>query len=279
MGKNIQLDCEHSFWSYKWSFVNTRHGLSSVPRATHHRTHFGFGEVDISEKTDMIKALFAGVSDKYDVMNDSMSLGTHRIWKTAMVDWLAPRAGEQILDLAGGTGDIAMRILKRSPQSQLTVLDLTEEMMRRGQQRAKSVRGHDPIQWVSGDALQLPFANNSFDSCTIAFGIRNFTDIPRSLDEISRILKFGGRLLILEFSDVRNTVLRQIYDRYSFAVIPWLGQWMANDKESYRYLVESIRRFPKQEEFATMIEEVGFKRVKYRNLSMGIAALHSGWKV
>ena len=227
----------------------------------------------------MIKALFAGVSDKYDVMNDSMSLGTHRIWKTAMVDWLAPRAGERILDLAGGTGDIAMRILKRSPQSQLTVLDLTEEMMRRGQQRVKTVGGHESIQWVSGDALQLPFANNSFDSCTIAFGIRNFTDILGSLDEIFRILKFGGRLLILEFSDVRNSVLRQIYDQYSFAVIPWLGQWMANDKESYRYLVESIRRFPKQEEFATMIEEAGFKRVKYRNLSMGIAALHSGWKV
>lgn len=227
----------------------------------------------------MIKALFAGVSNKYDVMNDSMSLGTHRIWKTAMVDWLAPRAGERILDLAGGTGDIAMRILKRSPQSQLTVLDLTEEMMRRGQQRAKTVGGHESIQWISGDALQLPFANNSFDSCTIAFGIRNFTDILGSLDEVFRILKFGGRLLILEFSDVRNTVLRQIYDRYSFAVIPWLGQMMANDKESYRYLVESIRRFPKQDEFAAMIEEAGFKRVKYRNLSMGIAALHSGWKV
>lgn len=242
-------------------------------------THFGFDEVTASAKMGMVKDLFANVAGKYDLMNDSMSFGAHRIWKTAMVDWLAPRTGEKILDLAGGTGDITMRILNRSPSSKLTVLDLTEEMMYTGQQRIKAAGFSSSVDWITGDALKMPFADACFDSCTIGFGIRNFTDISSSLNEIYRILKFGGRLLILEFSDVRNAALRQIYDSYSFHCIPTLGHWIANDRESYRYLVESIRQFPKQREFAKMIEVAGFDRVKFRNLSLGIAALHSAWKV
>ena len=227
----------------------------------------------------MIRDLFASVANRYDLMNDAMSLGAHRIWKSAMIDWLAPRSGQKILDLAGGTGDIAIRILKRSAGTDLTVVDLTEEMIRAGQRRARNVNLGESIQWVAADALKMPFVDRSFDRCTIAFGIRNFTDIDAALREIRRILKPGGRLVILEFSDLRNVGLRGIYDKYSFHCIPALGSLLAHDRDSYRYLVESIRRFPDQRTFANLIVNAGFDHVKFRNLSMGIAALHSAWKL
>ncbi len=242
-------------------------------------THFGFREVSADAKAGMVRKLFADVSDRYDIMNDVMSFGAHRIWKAALVDWLAPRRGQKILDLAGGTGDIAIRILKRSPASELTVLDLTPEMMEAGRKRADAAGFGMSIDWTAGDALHIPFPCGSFDSCAIGFGIRNFADIGRGLGEIHRILKTGGRIVIAEFSDVRNAGLRRIYDSYSFNCIPELGRWIAQDRESYRYLVESIRRFPGQRDFAAMIEDAGFENVKFRNLSMGVATLHSGWKI
>ena len=247
--------------------------------ASQKTTHFGFREIAADAKSGMVRDLFAGVAGRYDVMNDAMSAGAHRIWKAALVDWLAPRPGQMILDLAGGTGDIALQILKRSPGCGLTVLDLTREMMEAGRQRADQAGFGRSIDWIAGDALKMPFARQSFDACTIGFGIRNFEDIGLGLKEIHRILKTGGRLLVLEFSHVQNPGLRQIYDSYSFRCIPALGHWVADDRDSYRYLVESIRRFPDQREFASMIEEAGFECVKYRNLSMGVAALHSGWKI
>ena len=242
-------------------------------------THFGFGQVPKDAKTGLVKDLFASVADRYDVMNDAMSLGAHRLWKSAVVDWLAPRPGQAILDLAGGTGDIAIRILRREPEAAVSVLDLTEKMLEAGRRRADAAGLGGKVNWITGDAMALPFADKSFDSCATAFGIRNFTDIRTGLAEMFRVLKIGGRLLVLEFSEVGNPGLRSVYDRYSFDVIPALGEAIAKDRESYRYLVESIRRFPGQQEFSGMVEDAGFDKVSCRSLSFGIAAIHSGWRL
>ncbi|MDF2141889.1 bifunctional demethylmenaquinone methyltransferase/2-methoxy-6-polyprenyl-1,4-benzoquinol methylase UbiE [Paenirhodobacter sp. CAU 1674] len=242
-------------------------------------THFGFKTVDEGEKAGMVHGVFSRVASKYDIMNDLMSLGIHRVWKDAMMDWLAPRPGQKLLDVAGGTGDVAFRFLKRAPGATATVCDMTESMLIEGQKRAEAEDMADRLQWVVGDAMALPFADNSFDVYTISFGIRNVTRIPDALREAYRVLRPGGRLMVLEFSQIPNDMLQSLYDAYSFNVIPVMGQIVANDRDSYQYLVESIRKFPNQEIFASMIREAGFDRVKYRNLSMGIAALHSGWKV
>jgi demethylmenaquinone methyltransferase/2-methoxy-6-polyprenyl-1,4-benzoquinol methylase len=242
-------------------------------------THFGFKTVDEGEKAGMVHGVFSRVASKYDIMNDLMSLGIHRVWKDAMMDWLAPRPGQKLLDVAGGTGDVAFRFLKRAPGATATVCDMTESMLIEGQKRADAEDMADRLQWVVGDAMALPFADNSFDVYTISFGIRNVTRIPDALAEAYRVLRPGGRLMVLEFSRIPNDMLQSLYDAYSFNVIPVMGQIVANDRDSYQYLVESIRKFPNQEIFASMIREAGFDRVKYRNLSMGIAALHSGWKV
>jgi demethylmenaquinone methyltransferase/2-methoxy-6-polyprenyl-1,4-benzoquinol methylase len=242
-------------------------------------THFGFKTVDEGEKAGMVHGVFSRVASKYDIMNDLMSLGIHRVWKDAMMDWLAPRPGQKLLDVAGGTGDVAFRFLKRAPGATATVCDMTESMLIEGQKRAEAEDMADRLQWVVGDAMALPFADNSFDVYTISFGIRNVTRIPDALREAYRVLRPGGRLMVLEFSQIPNDMLQSLYDAYSFNVIPVMGQIVANDRDSYQYLVESIRKFPNQEMFASMIREAGFDRVKYRNLSMGIAALHSGWKV
>lgn len=250
-----------------------------MPSKENNHTHFGFRTVATHVKAGMVQNIFANVANRYDMMNDVMSLGAHRIWKTALVDWLAPRPNQKILDLAGGTGDIAFKILGRSPNSKLTVLDLTEEMVTAGRAKEMLSKRQMSIEWVVGDALNMPFKDNSFDVCVIGFGIRNFADISLGLEEINRILKAGGRLLVLEFSDVQVPALRRLYDKYSFGCIPFYGKWLANDRDSYQYLVESIRKFPNQRKFASIIESAGFSNVKFRNLSMGIAALHSGWKI
>ncbi len=242
-------------------------------------THFGFQTVAEDDKAGMVHGVFSNVASKYDVMNDAMSMGIHRIWKDAMMDWLAPRAGQKLLDVAGGTGDISFRFLKRAGRAHATVLDLTEPMLVEGAKRAEAAQLADQLDWVVGDAMALPFKDNTFDVYTISFGIRNVTRIADALSEAFRVLRPGGRLMVLEFSQIPNDMMQKVYDLYSFNIIPRLGQLIANDRDSYQYLVESIRKFPDQETFAQMIREAGFDNVKYRNMSMGIAALHSGWKI
>ncbi len=242
-------------------------------------THFGFEEIPESEKADRVRGIFGSVAGKYDVMNDTMSLGVHRIWKDAMMDWLAPRTGQQLLDVAGGTGDIAFRFLDRAGQGHATVLDITEPMLVEGRKRAEAAAMADSLDWVVGDAMALPFADNSFDVYTISFGIRNVTRPQEALDEAYRVLRPGGRLMVLEFSQIPNEMLQAVYDLYSFHIIPRLGQVIARDRDSYQYLVESIRRFPDQEAFLDIVRAAGFGNAKYRNLSLGIACLHSGWKL
>ena len=243
-------------------------------------THFGNETVPEAEKAGRVHGVFSSVASRYDRMNDAMSLGVHRLWKDAMLDWLAPRSGMALLDVAGGTGDIAFRFLRRlHGNGHATVLDMTEDMLEAGRRRPEAATYEGVLDWVVGDAMALPFKDASFDAYTISFGIRNVTRIEDALTEAFRVLRPGGRLLVLEFSRVPEPSLRWLYDRYSFNVIPALGQVVAHDRASYQYLVESIRRFPDQETFAGMIEGAGFGQVRYRNLSMGIAALHSGWKL
>lgn len=246
---------------------------------TNNTTHFGFKTVDEADKAGMVHGVFSNVASKYDVMNDAMSMGIHRLWKDAMMDWLAPRTDQRLLDVAGGTGDISFRFLKRAGHAHATVLDMTESMLVEGRKRAEADRLSESLDWVVGDAMALPFPDNSFDVYTISFGIRNVTRVPDALSEAFRVLRPGGRLMVLEFSQIPNDMMQKVYDLYSFNIIPKMGQLIANDADSYQYLVESIRQFPDQETFASMIRDAGFANVKYRNLSMGIAALHSGWKI
>jgi demethylmenaquinone methyltransferase/2-methoxy-6-polyprenyl-1,4-benzoquinol methylase len=212
-------------------------------------------------------------------MNDIMSVGIHRIWKEAMMDWLAPRPGQRLLDVAGGTGDISFKFLKRAGSGHATVLDITENMLIEGRKRAETDQILDSLDWIVGDAMSLPFADNSFDVYTISFGIRNVTQPQEALNEAFRILRPGGRLMVLEFSQIPVPLAQKAYDLYSFNVIPTMGKLITNDRSSYQYLVESIRKFPDQETFLSMVQHAGFKNTSYRNLSLGIAALHSGWKV
>jgi demethylmenaquinone methyltransferase / 2-methoxy-6-polyprenyl-1,4-benzoquinol methylase len=242
-------------------------------------THFGFQDVPEADKAGMVHGVFSRVASRYDLMNDLMSGGVHRLWKDAMMDWLAPKGGQALLDVAGGTGDVAFRFLKRAPTARATVLDMTEPMLVEGRQRADALALADRLDWVVGDAMALPFADNSFDVYTISFGIRNVTRIADALAEAHRVLRPGGRLMVLEFSHIPNDLLQWAYDKYSFGVIPALGQMVTGDRASYQYLVESIRKFPDQDTFAGMIRAAGFAAVKYRNLTLGVAALHSGWKV
>ena len=243
-------------------------------------THFGFRDVAEGEKAGMVHGVFSSVASRYDVMNDVMSLRIHRVWKEAMIDWLAPRRGLKLLDVAGGTGDISFRMLRRvKGEAHSTVFDMTQAMLDEGASRAEAESYPHALDWVCGDAMALPFPDKSFDAYTIAFGIRNVTRIEDALSEAYRVLKPGGRFLCLEFSRVDPPLLEKIYDAYSFNVIPRMGQVIANDRDSYQYLVESIRKFPEQARFADMIRDAGFERVQYRNLSLGVAALHSGWRL
>ena len=246
---------------------------------TENTTHFGNKNIPKELKSQMVGEVFNSVAQKYDLMNDVMSLGVHRIWKTALIDWLSPRNGQKLLDVAGGTGDIAFRFLKRAPKSKVTVLDMTEKMLLEGKSRAEAHEFNENIDWICADAMRLPFKDHSFDAYTISFGIRNVTDIKVALTEAFRVLKPGGRLLVLEFSQIPISKLRKLYDLYSFKAIPRMGKIIAGDSDSYQYLVESIRKFPNQEEFLKLLQAAGFENTKYRNLSLGIAALHSGWKI
>lgn len=242
-------------------------------------TDFGFSRVKSKDKSNLVKKIFENVSGRYDLMNDFMSLGIHRVWKKSMLDWLAPRRGQSLIDVAGGTGDIAFNFIKRAKTgANATILDLTESMMIEGQKKTIDLPEESQINWVCGDAMRMPFSDSTFDVYTISFGIRNVTNISKTLSEAYRVLKPGGRLMILEFSSVNNDLISWIYDKYSFNIIPKLGEFVSNDRESYQYLVESIRKFPNQEKFSEMIINEGFRKVKYRDLTFGIAALHSAWK-
>ena len=242
-------------------------------------TDFGFSRVKSKDKSNLVKKIFENVSGRYDLMNDFMSLGIHRVWKKSMLDWLAPRRGQSLIDVAGGTGDIAFNFIKRAKTgANATILDLTESMMIEGKKKTIDLPEETQINWVCGDAMRMPFSDNTFDVYTISFGIRNVTNISKTLSEAYRVLKPGGRLMILEFSSVNNDLISWIYDKYSFNIIPKLGELVSNDRESYQYLVESIRKFPNQEKFSEMIINEGFRKVKYRDLTFGIAALHSAWK-
>ena len=242
-------------------------------------THFGFETILEKDKAEKVQGVFSSVASKYDVMNDFMSLGIHRFWKDAMMDWLAPRGGQLLLDVAGGTGDISFRFLKRARNAHATVLDLTEPMLAEGRKRAATAGISGQLDWVMGDAMALPFEDQTFDVYTISFGIRNVTNPKKALAEAYRVLKPGGRIMVLEFSHIPNDLLQWCYDKYSFNVIPRLGQIIARDRSSYQYLVESIRNFPNQEKFLNLVNEAGFENTKYRNLTMGVACLHSGWKI
>ena len=243
-------------------------------------TSFGFASVPESDRQGLVNEVFSKVASRYDLMNDLMSGGLHRLWKAEFINMLAPpKSGTPfaLIDVAGGTGDIAFRFLDAvGPGGSAVICDISKEMIEAGKSRAK---GRGPLTFVQGNAEALPFESGRFDAYTIAFGIRNVTHIDRALAEAFRVLKPGGRFLCLEFSSVEMPLLDTLYDAYSFSAIPRLGHLVAGDAESYRYLVESIRRFPDQERFAEMIRDAGFERVGYRNLTGGIAAIHSGWRI
>lgn len=242
---------------------------------------FGFEDVPVPEKAARVRDVFDKVAARYDLMNDLMSAGLHRIWKDIAADRLNPQPGEAILDMAGGTGDIARRLLARVERARtrrggqlahILVADINAEMIAAGLRR-----GEDGLSWLVADAECLPLPNACMDAYSIAFGIRNVTDIPKALQEARRVLKRGGRFVCLEFSRLAVPALEPAYDVFSFSVIPAIGKLVAGDGEAYRYLVESIRRFPDQDSFADMLRAAGFGRVSFTNLSGGVAALHQGW--
>lgn len=248
---------------------------------------FGFRDVDAGAKAGLVRGVFDKVASRYDLMNDLMSLGVHRLWKDMTAARLNPQPGETIIDCAGGTGDIARRLAKLTreakarrggdaasvPNAKIMVIDYNAEMIAAGKSRG----GEPEICWAVGDAQRLPLPDASADAYVIGFGIRNVTDISAALRDARRVLKPGGRFLCLEFSRPPVKVIRQIYDAYSFHAIPAMGELAASDRASYQYLVESIRRFPPQDKFAAMMREAGFCQVSFTNFSGGVAALHQGW--
>jgi demethylmenaquinone methyltransferase / 2-methoxy-6-polyprenyl-1,4-benzoquinol methylase len=243
---------------------------------------FGFRRVPAGDKQALVDDVFHSVARRYDLMNDLMSLGLHRAWKDALITALNPpkRGPFALLDVAGGTGDIAFRALEAGgDQTRVTVCDINPDMLAVGRERAAKSADGDLITFAEGNAESLPFADKSFDAVTIAFGIRNVPRIDAALAEAFRVLKIGGKFLCLEFSAVDVPGLDRLYDFYSFNVIPALGRTVAGDAESYRYLVESIRRFPKPDAFADMLRAAGFRRVSYQQMTGGIVALHSGWRL
>ncbi|PRD35052.1 UNVERIFIED_CONTAM: ubiE [Trichonephila clavipes] len=242
-------------------------------------THFGFKSVPKEQKVTMVADVFHSVAAKYDIMNDVMSMGIHRLWKRFTIDCSGVRPGQQVLDLAGGTGDITALFSKRvGPTGKVVLADINESMLNVGRDKLRDLGLVTNIEFVQANAEALPFADNSFDIVSIGFGLRNVTDKEAALRSIFRVLKPGGRLLVLEFSKPQSEVLSKAYDLYSFRILPFMGQLIANDKESYQYLAESIRMHPDQETLKQMMQDAGFAEVSYHNLTGGIVALHRGYK-
>ncbi len=249
------------------------------PQARAETTHFGYREVPVEQKQQLVGQVFHSVADKYDLMNDVMSMGVHRLWKRFFVETCMIRPDDQVLDLAGGTGDIAALIHpKLDERGSIVLADINPSMLEVGRRRLIDrgmVRG---LSFVEANAEALPFGDNRFDLVTIAFGLRNVTHQQRALNEMLRVLKPGGKARILEFSRVQSPLLARMYDRYSFSLLPVMGKLVANDEDSYRYLAESIRKHPDQETLASMMREAGFSGVRYQNLNAGIVAIHTGYK-
>ena len=239
---------------------------------------FGFSEVPREQKQARVGEVFSSVAPSYDLMNDVMRAGIHRLWKDTLMDWMAPRPAQKLVDLAGGTGDIALRFLRRGGGS-AHIVDINAEMLAAGKKRREMRAYADKLVWTTASAESLPIEDNSADRVTIAFGLRNVTSRSAALGEAYRILKPGGRFCCLEFSHVDNPALAKLYDFWSFQALPRLGRYIARDEAAYRYLAESIRMFPRPEALAAMFGEAGFGQVRIRSLSGGIAAIHSGWKL
>jgi demethylmenaquinone methyltransferase / 2-methoxy-6-polyprenyl-1,4-benzoquinol methylase len=255
--------------------------------ASEKTTDFGYRRVAEDEKAGLVRGVFDSVARRYDLMNDLMSGGLHRLWKATLIDTLRPRPAMQVLDVAGGTGDVAFRILRamggparcQAAGGGITIADINPAMLAVGRRRATEQGLSVAVAFATADAERLPFASGSVDAYTIAFGIRNVTHIENALTEARRVLRPGGRFLCLEFSRPMLPLLGPLYDRYSFSVIPWIGQRVAGDRAAYQYLVESIRKFPDQRRFAGMIADAGLDRVTARNLAGGIVALHGAWRL
>lgn len=240
---------------------------------------FGEKHVNPDEKTALVNDVFKSVAYKYDLMNDLMSGGKHRLWKNRLVRDIRPKNNQKFLDVAGGTGDITFRILKKAPLANITVFDYSQDMLDEGRKKAIDKGIVNSVDWVHGNAESLPFENNTFDVYTISFGLRNVTKIDDALKEAFRVLKPGGKFFCLEFSHVKEPFLSNVYDKFSYSIIPRLGQFVAKDRDSYQYLVESIRKFPDQETLLTRILAAGFDKAAYSNLSFGICAIHKAFKL
>jgi len=257
--------------------------MTSSTETTAHKSDdqidFGFQRVRRDAKQGMVNEVFNSVADKYDLMNDVMSAGQHRIWKDSLMDSIRPRPGMQLLDVAGGTGDISFRFLKSAQDTHATILDINAEMLRVGEDRATKNGLASRMDFVCANAEELPFEDRSFDAYTVAFGIRNVPDRDKALREAHRVLKTGGRLFVLEFASQVLPLIQDFYDRYSMALIPKFGGMITGDAESYQYLVESIREFPAPARFENQIKNAGFRQTKRRSMSGGIVTLYSGWRL
>lgn len=247
------------------------------------QVNFGFQKVDQSEKTGKVFEVFKSVAGKYDIMNDFMSFGLHHIWKRIFINKIEPKQNSRLLDLAAGSGDISYNYLKRSRANNISteavVSDINENMLEQSKPKFFDANLIKNTKFEIINAEEIPYPDNSFDFCTISFGIRNVTNIPKALKEIQRVLKPGGKFLCLEFSPVDEGIIKKVYDAYSFHIIPKVGKLVAGDEASYQYLVESIRVFPKADDFKKMIEDAGFSNVKYEKLTFGVVAIHWGWKI
>ena len=255
--------------------TDAQNTLDSSPNA---QVDFGYQNVALSQKQELVNSVFDSVASSYDIMNDLMSIGIHRLWKEALLDWMAPRPNQILADLAGGTGDVSLRFLQRGGQF-AHVIDINEQMLSAGRKRRVMNKFQERLNWLAGDAQDIPLADNSVDRVIIAFGLRNVPDRMKALNQIVRILKPGGRFCCLEFSHVKNPVFSRFYDEWSFNILPKLGQLVAGEAQPYQYLVESIRQFPSEAELCSMMADTGLAQIKVRNLSGGIAAIHSGWKL